>query len=100
MMTNKTPSEPLDCESTRVELPALLSDELDRPMKHQVEAHVSACSACRDELEGHRRTLRHLNAWTVETQAREVQQRSLPRRCWLLWCSALSARKQSGPTAN
>ncbi len=85
MMTSKTPSEPLDCESTLVELPALLSDELDRPMKHRVEAHLTTCSACRDELEGHRRTLGHLKAWTVESPAGEIHKRSVRRRRPAAW---------------
>ena len=77
-MTTNTPCDPLDCESARLELPVLLSEELDAPTKRQVEAHLTTCAACRDELEGHRRTLRHLKAWTVETSAGEA--RKLPSR--------------------
>ncbi len=85
MMTTNTPSEPLDCESTRLELPLLLSDELDPPTKRQVEAHLTACTACRDELAGHRRTLRHLQAWTVETPAGEMHKLPTPRRRPSAW---------------
>ncbi len=85
-MTTNTPSDPLDCESTRLELPTLLSDELDTATKHRVEAHLSACDACRDELEGHRRTLKHLQAWTVETKPGEAHKLFSPRRRPAAWC--------------
>ncbi len=85
MMTTNTPSEPLDCESTRLELPLLLGGELDPPTKRQVEAHLTTCAACRDELEGHRRTLRHLRAWTVETPAGETRKLISPRRRSAAW---------------
>ncbi len=77
-MTTHTPSDPLDCESTRIELPVLLSDELDAPTKRRVEAHLATCAACRDELEGHRRTLEHLKAWTIETQIGEARKLHSP----------------------
>ncbi len=85
MMTSDTPSERMDCESARLELPPLLSDELDTPTKRRVEAHLSACSACRDELEGHRRTVAYLKAWTVEAPAREARKLSSRRRRLAAW---------------
>ncbi len=51
-MTTNTPCDPLDCESARLELPVLLSEELDAPTKRQVEAHLTTCAACRDEVQG------------------------------------------------
>ncbi len=84
-MTSTTPTAPLDCESTRLELPLLLGDELDPPTKRQVEAHLTTCAACRDELEGHRRTLGHLKAWTVESPAGEMHKLPTLRRRPAAW---------------
>ena len=84
-MTSTTPTAPLDCESTRLELPLLLGDELDPATKRRVEAHLTTCAACRDELEGHRRTLGHLKAWTVESPAGEMHKLPTLRRRPAAW---------------
>lgn len=57
---------PMDCESVRIELPALLYGELDGETRVRVERHVASCRSCRTELDGHRQTLAKLDEWTVE----------------------------------
>jgi hypothetical protein len=58
---------PLDCQAARDELPALLYDDLDETLRRRVEEHLDACDECRAELDGHRRTMRLLDAWSVDT---------------------------------
>ncbi len=62
----ETSNGPMDCESVRIELPAVLYGELDGETKRRVEAHVDSCEACAAELDAHRRTLAMLDEWSVE----------------------------------
>ena len=63
-MTGSSESQ-LDCEAVRAELAALLYDELSDDLKRSLEHHLDVCAACRAELEGHRRTMRMLDQWSL-----------------------------------
>lgn len=60
------PNEPLNCETARCELPALLYDDIEPEIKREVERHLDSCEACQAELEMHHRTLRLLDTWSVD----------------------------------
>jgi hypothetical protein len=62
-----TTDRPLDCRAARDELPALLYDDLDETLRGRIEGHLQGCDGCRAELAGHRRTMRLLDAWSVDT---------------------------------
>ena len=63
-MSGSTQSR-LNCEAARVELPALLYEELTGDVKARIEDHLEACHACRAELETHRQTMRKLDEWAL-----------------------------------
>lgn len=66
-MSSDSSTTRIDCEKTRLELPAMLYNELEADLKTRVEQHLESCAACRAELDGHRRTMRALDEWAAPT---------------------------------
>lgn len=88
-MTSESTHPPMDCQSARVELAALLYGDLDDGPKVRVESHLASCPECRAEFEAHRKTLQFLNAWTINEQTSvSVGQSGRPRRK-LAWARPL-----------
>ncbi len=55
------------CDGFRSELPALVVGEMSAKERAALERHLLDCSACRDELEALRSTLRSLEDWKLPT---------------------------------
>lgn len=59
----------MNCADAHEHLADYLYDELDAGIRGQVEAHVAACDACRDECASLRRTMDRLDDWPAPESA-------------------------------
>lgn len=53
----------MNCENIKLLLIDYLYDEISEPDKSQLEAHLAACKACREELQALQSTSKQLKAW-------------------------------------
>ncbi|GEM_PF-6972562 len=53
----------MDCEQSRLHLPALLDDDLDETLKNSVTSHLKQCSHCQKELKELQKTVELLKRW-------------------------------------
>ncbi len=84
-MTTDSTKPPMDCQEARDDLPALLYQDLEEDRKQQVERHLADCSACREQLEGHRKTMRLLDTWSIDAEAPTSAERQPRPRRKLAW---------------
>lgn len=63
----------MDCEQVVIELPSLLSDELDMETKMDVQGHLASCDRCRSELTELQSTLTLVSAAGVSSGSPELR---------------------------
>lgn len=80
----------MDCKAAKKLIPVHLDGELSDAQARQLDGHIAACAACRDELASVRGTMEILGAWPgIESRydyagflARAEQAKAQRFRCW------------------